>query len=339
MTTYFFFQPHENSGLHSLRPFLSLESQSGDLEDEPDNLFRIHPNPKILALGILLLEIHLATTIQSLRCEEDLGEDGNATINTDHFTAMRLFEETADEFYFNTSKAISACLKCDFYDAEISELNFQNSNFRNAVYKNIVEPLEMGLDAGYGIKPADLGFNYDQFTHQSMPALAVHSPNRPRSEQEIYESVADPLNSKSEDEHNVKLVRQIPLLPSLPGAVDWGQPGNISQPHPNLVEPWRVIPSTPDPTVDTCSEIQPWSWSTMPLNDIQLPSPTPSFNATSQYYSPAQTTAPIPTLPLPSVLATGPLVSESSICAVLETAGQEYMSPQPVCISSGVFAC
>lgn len=45
----------------------------------------------------------------------------------------------------------------------------------------------------------------------------------------------------------------------------------------------------------------------MGLNDIQLPSPTPSYSqpfiTTNQYYSPPQAPAPIPALPLPSVLA------------------------------------
>ena len=105
----------------------------------------------------------------------------------------------------------------------------------------------------------------------------------------------------------VDVVRPAPLLPSSPGAANWWQAGHISQPHPVLVESWRVVPSTPSPTITTCGESQPSFWQTMGLNDIQLPSPTPSFsqpyNTTSQYYSPPQAVAPIPALPLPSVLA------------------------------------
>ncbi|ORY14897.1 hypothetical protein BCR34DRAFT_201786 [Clohesyomyces aquaticus] len=106
----------------------------------------------------------------------------------------------------------------------------------------------------------------------------------------------------------VDVVRPAPLLPSSPGAANWWQPGHhIShQPHPVPVESWRVVPSTPSPTIATCGETHPTFWSTMGA-DIQLPSPTPSFSqpiySTSQYYSPPQATAPIPALPLPSVLA------------------------------------
>lgn len=106
----------------------------------------------------------------------------------------------------------------------------------------------------------------------------------------------------------VDVVRPAPLLPSSPGGVNWWQPTQqVPPPHPAPVEAWRVVPSTPSPTIATCGETQTTFWTNMGLNDIQLPSPTPSFsqpfNTTNQYYSPPQAPAPIPALPLPSVLA------------------------------------
>lgn len=107
----------------------------------------------------------------------------------------------------------------------------------------------------------------------------------------------------------VDVVRPAPLLPSSPGAANWWHPGHhVSQPHPAPVDSWRVVPSTPSPTITTCSETQPSFWSTMGgLDAVQLPSPTPSLSqpmyTTSQYYSPPQAIAPLPALPLPSMLA------------------------------------
>jgi len=55
----------------------------------------------------------------------------------------------------------------------------------------------------------------------------------------------------------VDVVRPAPLLPSSPGAANWWQPGqHVSQPHPVPVESWRVVPSTPSPTIATCAETQ-----------------------------------------------------------------------------------
>jgi hypothetical protein len=106
----------------------------------------------------------------------------------------------------------------------------------------------------------------------------------------------------------VDIVRPAPLLPSSPGAANWWQQGqHVSQPHPQPVESWRVVPSTPSPTIATCSETQASFWASVGLSDIQLPSPTPSYSqpytTTSQYYSSPQVTTAIPALPLPSVLA------------------------------------
>jgi len=108
----------------------------------------------------------------------------------------------------------------------------------------------------------------------------------------------------------VDVVRPAPLLPSSPGAANWWHPGqHISQSHAAPIDSWRVVPSTPSPTITTCGDTQSSFWTTMGMgNEIQqLPSPTPSFsqpfNTTSHYYSPPLAVAPIPALPLPSVLA------------------------------------
>ncbi|KAF2745260.1 hypothetical protein M011DRAFT_141331 [Sporormia fimetaria CBS 119925] len=105
----------------------------------------------------------------------------------------------------------------------------------------------------------------------------------------------------------VDVVRQAPLLPSSQAAINWWQPGHaMPQPHPAPVDSWNVLPSTPSPTITSCSETTSPFWSTLGLNDIQLPSPAPSFSqphyTTSQYYSPPPAVAPLPVLPLPSML-------------------------------------
>jgi len=103
----------------------------------------------------------------------------------------------------------------------------------------------------------------------------------------------------------VEVVRPSPqLLPSSSPAASWWTP---AQSYPVPVESWKVLPSTPSPTIVTCGETHPSFWSTLGMDNIQLPSPAPSFSqpcySTSSYYSPPQVTAPLPALPLPSMLA------------------------------------
>jgi len=127
----------------------------------------------------------------------------------------------------------------------------------------------------------------------------------------------------------VDVVRPAPLLPSSPGSANWWVPTQQYQSHSAPVDTWRVVPSTPSPTIATCGETGPTFWSTMGnmgFEAIQLPSPTPSYSqpynstspyapctspyapstspyTSSSYYSPPPASAPIPALPLPSVLA------------------------------------
>lgn len=105
----------------------------------------------------------------------------------------------------------------------------------------------------------------------------------------------------------VDVVRQPPLLPSSPvGANIWSQ----STPSPGLpapVDSWRVLPSSPSVTSSSADSGNTPIWANMGLQDVQLPSPTSSysqpFSTAGLYYSSPMVSAPIPALPLPSMLA------------------------------------
>ncbi|KAI9810471.1 MAG: hypothetical protein M1827_006247 [Pycnora praestabilis] len=106
----------------------------------------------------------------------------------------------------------------------------------------------------------------------------------------------------------IDVVRPAPLLPSSPGAGNWWQPV-LPPPHPTPVESWRVMPSSP--TTSSSGDMSSSLWASMGLNEMQLPSPTPSYSqpysqpysSSGQYYSAPQTVAPVPQLPLPSMIA------------------------------------
>lgn len=117
----------------------------------------------------------------------------------------------------------------------------------------------------------------------------------------------------------VDVVRPQPLLPSSHGHASqwWPQVQTLPPPQPQPVESWKVLPSTPSPTVTSCSEDSQF-WPTMPMQQVQqLPSPTPSFSqpycSNGDYYTPPPhstaspevipfTTASLASLPLPSTL-------------------------------------
>jgi hypothetical protein len=102
----------------------------------------------------------------------------------------------------------------------------------------------------------------------------------------------------------VDVVRPPPLLPSSPAGANWWSQPSIPSSVPAPVDSWRVIPSSPTTTSSSDSHSL---WASMGLNEIQLPSPTPSYSqpysTAGLFYSSPQVSAPIPSLPLPSMLA------------------------------------
>lgn len=99
----------------------------------------------------------------------------------------------------------------------------------------------------------------------------------------------------------VEVVRQPTLLPSSPVNNMWSQHGL----HGSLtaVDSWRVLPSSPSVTSSADSNTSP-IWAPMTMDDL---SPTPAFtqphSTAGFFWSSPQVTAPIPALPLPSMLA------------------------------------
>jgi hypothetical protein len=134
------------------------------------------------------------------------------------------------------------------------------------------------------------------------------------------------LEGRSEDVKSQIMNLFLPLLPPPPRIVDvihpaplmqnqsavvggWWQPTQqLMTPHPAPIDSWHVLPSTPSPTATTCSDSASTGfWPDASFNNVQLPSPTPSFSqpftsAPSHFYSSPECMAPIPSIQLPSML-------------------------------------
>lgn len=139
------------------RPYLAIQFDEPEPAEDPDEMFRLHPNSSILALGILLLEIEICATIESQRCPDDLSEDGTVNVNTDLTTALRLYEETVDNLFVDYRNAIRACLDCNFIEDPEQSTSLEDESFRQAVCEHIVAPIENELLRGFNIRPEDIG--------------------------------------------------------------------------------------------------------------------------------------------------------------------------------------
>ncbi len=105
----------------------------------------------------------------------------------------------------------------------------------------------------------------------------------------------------------VDVIRQAPLLPSSPANVGmWSQPApQVSLPAP--VDSWRVLSSSPGVSSTSADSSNSSIWANMGMTEVQLPSPTPSYSqpysTAGLFYNSPLVTAPLPQLPLPSMLA------------------------------------
>lgn len=107
----------------------------------------------------------------------------------------------------------------------------------------------------------------------------------------------------------VEVIRQPALLPSSPVSNNnnhngmWIHPQNLP-----AVDPWRVLPSSPSVASTMSPEANPTPvWASMNMAEAPLPSPQAHMvhpqSTAGYFFSAAQATAPIPTIPFPSFYA------------------------------------
>jgi hypothetical protein len=133
---YFFFTDHGELDLE--HPFLDTSFEHFPVGTESSDPDFLHPNPGILRLGTLLLEIHKWQPIETLRTEADL-VNGAPTTNTDMQVAIRAVDSLNDCFLTYQS-AVRACLQPDWVPPG-SRLSLEDEDTWSAVYHDVIEPL------------------------------------------------------------------------------------------------------------------------------------------------------------------------------------------------------
>ena len=107
-------------GIFINEPFLSARFDRQETAQEKDDEFRSHLLPKILALGIIFLDVELGIDIKDYRMPEDLGPGGEPAVNADHIAATEVFRETEwdeRETFSVFRDVIGACLIPDDFKA------------------------------------------------------------------------------------------------------------------------------------------------------------------------------------------------------------------------------
>jgi hypothetical protein len=128
-------------GIFVNEPFLSARFDGCHSRLGEDDQWRSHVFPKILALGIMLLEIELGIKIEEYRIPEDR-TDAEPNVNADHIAAEEVFNKSELWDEKETFPAFKDIVKaCLFPDEFMSCLNDVQA-LRQAFRKRIVDPLE-----------------------------------------------------------------------------------------------------------------------------------------------------------------------------------------------------
>ncbi|KAJ8122450.1 hypothetical protein ONZ43_g1360 [Nemania bipapillata] len=122
---------------------LFLRANFEDFYPSPEQKYRSHKFPKILALGVMLIEIELGKSIEDFRPDHSLTVEGKPTVNADTLAAMAALDN--EELWKNSvpslHKIIEKCVRPEafqdkFYD-QYHDIEGQREELRAA----IVDPL------------------------------------------------------------------------------------------------------------------------------------------------------------------------------------------------------
>ncbi|KAG4034206.1 hypothetical protein MFRU_003g01790 [Monilinia fructicola] len=135
---YIFFFYGIDGALDFQRPYLSTAFDTAiDEKKLPLNLNRFHRNPSILALAILLIELHTGKLIETFRTDVETQE---VNTNTDWLVANRVVK-TLEDCSLGYRDAIQSCLDTPWVSAG-QRVTLEDVGTRAGLYHDVIKPLE-----------------------------------------------------------------------------------------------------------------------------------------------------------------------------------------------------
>ncbi|RFN43276.1 intracellular serine protease [Fusarium flagelliforme] len=159
-----FFEPMKDGELPDItKPFLSLEhvptasTRTTHSSEDADSLKHIvHPNASVLALGILLCELHYCIPVELM----SKGSNAEKGVNDDMYTCLNKLEDLEDDAGVDYYHATKACLTGEYYPTG-ERANFEDVSVQRLFYQNVVKRLEAVVFKAWGICLDNLDFEID----------------------------------------------------------------------------------------------------------------------------------------------------------------------------------
>lgn len=140
-----FFEPRQEGELPDItKPFLALEhvpiilARSADTTDSSSaSKHMVHPNASVLALCILLCELHYCTPVEVLRGSSS----GARNFNDDFYTCLDKLQTLEDDAGVDYYLATKACHTGEYYPTG-QYADFEDVSVQRLFYQNVVKRLE-----------------------------------------------------------------------------------------------------------------------------------------------------------------------------------------------------
>ncbi|KAF5723718.1 hypothetical protein FMUND_1537 [Fusarium mundagurra] len=161
-----FFEPRQDGELPDItKPFLALEhvpTISGHNKDNGENpdasKHMVHPNASVLALGILLCELHYCTPVELMAKDPHAARN----VNDDLYTCLDKLQVLEDDAGVDYYLATKACLSGEYYPLG-KPTDFEDISVQRLFYQNVVKRLEAVIFKAWGLRLENLGsFNSRQ---------------------------------------------------------------------------------------------------------------------------------------------------------------------------------
>lgn len=222
-----FFEPLQGGELPDItKPFLTMEHIpiiSADNRDtgasSRNSKHMVHPNASVLALGILLCELHYCTPVELMQKTSSAAKN----VNTDYYTCLDVLKTLESDAGVDYYLATRACLQWEYLPPGRQD-DFESASVQRRFYQNVVKRLESEIFKSWGLRLENLvSFNSEEnklcwgsigrevVLHQTGKFDSSDINNGTRTVS--HPSVSD-VASMSYTSINSDLVLQIPTQPS-----------------------------------------------------------------------------------------------------------------------------
>lgn len=164
-----FFEPRQDGELPDItKPFLALghvpavsarSKDTGDSSGASKHI--VHPNASVLALGILLCELHYCTPVELMAKDPHVSRN----VNDDFYTCLDKLQALEDDAGVDYYLATKACLIGEYYPLG-QHTDFEDVSVQRLFYQNVVKRLEAVIFKAWGMRLEDLN-SFDSRQNES----------------------------------------------------------------------------------------------------------------------------------------------------------------------------